>query len=441
MIKLGRNDLCHCGSGKKYKKCHLDADQGERPALAKAPVEPAPPVRSWPLKGITKLVDEISQNGSAREREMLLELEATSGPILKFMSRQKEICAALEILNSHVSRFAEVVADAKRFEQLARRLFTEECFVPLRFTADDVQRAFEHVGYPASMAMNDRAVAIFRAAILYLADKNRRSNLSMNLLLLLPDYVSTKRYFEGLLLQSAAEQTAEESDEPNFFLFRMFSYGFEAWTARNQKKSESLFDVIGLAPETVKDLPMQDVLELVEAKSSDPEFAARFEAVLQENPQFRGTTMADIEVLERNSTQILDHPAARSLFLPLAELEPWLLELQERLAGFGDFAEKYPEEKREEFGREVVVPVFREITNSIFTAERMQQLVADLKLFRAERFAAGDTETARYAHGAITYVSREDSPGKNAFLVNLCWRSVSEAFQVYEAGNGLKESI
>jgi preprotein translocase subunit SecA len=25
--KLGRNDPCWCGSGKKYKRCHLRADQ------------------------------------------------------------------------------------------------------------------------------------------------------------------------------------------------------------------------------------------------------------------------------------------------------------------------------------------------------------------------------------------------------------------------------
>lgn len=25
-MKLGRNDPCHCGSGKKYKKCHEAAD-------------------------------------------------------------------------------------------------------------------------------------------------------------------------------------------------------------------------------------------------------------------------------------------------------------------------------------------------------------------------------------------------------------------------------
>jgi hypothetical protein len=24
---IGRNDPCHCGSGKKYKKCHLEADE------------------------------------------------------------------------------------------------------------------------------------------------------------------------------------------------------------------------------------------------------------------------------------------------------------------------------------------------------------------------------------------------------------------------------
>ncbi len=24
--ELGRNELCWCGSGKKYKRCHLDSD-------------------------------------------------------------------------------------------------------------------------------------------------------------------------------------------------------------------------------------------------------------------------------------------------------------------------------------------------------------------------------------------------------------------------------
>ena len=28
MAKPGRNDLCHCGSGKKYKKCHAALEEG-----------------------------------------------------------------------------------------------------------------------------------------------------------------------------------------------------------------------------------------------------------------------------------------------------------------------------------------------------------------------------------------------------------------------------
>jgi tetratricopeptide (TPR) repeat protein len=34
---VGRNDLCHCGSGKKYKKCHLAADEAGAAAPPEAP--------------------------------------------------------------------------------------------------------------------------------------------------------------------------------------------------------------------------------------------------------------------------------------------------------------------------------------------------------------------------------------------------------------------
>jgi len=41
MITLGRNEPCHCGSGKKYKKCHLEKDQEkEHKALEKAVIKP-----------------------------------------------------------------------------------------------------------------------------------------------------------------------------------------------------------------------------------------------------------------------------------------------------------------------------------------------------------------------------------------------------------------
>jgi hypothetical protein len=36
-MKLGRNDPCHCGSGKKYKHCCLNAGAG--PVTVTAPVD------------------------------------------------------------------------------------------------------------------------------------------------------------------------------------------------------------------------------------------------------------------------------------------------------------------------------------------------------------------------------------------------------------------
>ena len=42
--KIGRNDLCHCGSGKKYKHCHYDLDRAKREDIniypAQDPISP-----------------------------------------------------------------------------------------------------------------------------------------------------------------------------------------------------------------------------------------------------------------------------------------------------------------------------------------------------------------------------------------------------------------
>ena len=38
--KLGRNDPCWCGSGKKYKKCHMKEDEASMYAVADAEAPP-----------------------------------------------------------------------------------------------------------------------------------------------------------------------------------------------------------------------------------------------------------------------------------------------------------------------------------------------------------------------------------------------------------------
>jgi hypothetical protein len=52
--KPGRNEPCHCGSGKKYKQCHLQQDEAEArtarlaAAAVEAAAEPAAPEGETP---------------------------------------------------------------------------------------------------------------------------------------------------------------------------------------------------------------------------------------------------------------------------------------------------------------------------------------------------------------------------------------------------------
>ena len=78
----------------------------------------------------------------------------------------------------------------------------------------------------------------------------------------------------------------------------------------------------------------------------------------------------------------------------------------------------------------------REMADSIFTRDRILELAADLRKYRSERFATGDRTTADRAMGAINYLEREDSPGENTFVINLCWVSLESAIKATVAKSG-----
>jgi hypothetical protein len=51
---LGRNDPCHCGSGKKYKQCHLDKDEAAAREARAQVAEQAPAAETAPAKTHTQ---------------------------------------------------------------------------------------------------------------------------------------------------------------------------------------------------------------------------------------------------------------------------------------------------------------------------------------------------------------------------------------------------
>ena len=59
MANIGRNDPCHCGSGKKYKRCCLDKDEAaERKVLAS---RVTPPALGSPLQHSSEMLAEMRE--------------------------------------------------------------------------------------------------------------------------------------------------------------------------------------------------------------------------------------------------------------------------------------------------------------------------------------------------------------------------------------------
>ncbi|MFW5695968.1 MAG: SEC-C metal-binding domain-containing protein [Alkalispirochaeta sp.] len=61
-MKLGRNEPCHCGSGKKYKHCHYEED---RRAEAQALAEAAEARKAAAQEEESAEDEESSQDGTA----------------------------------------------------------------------------------------------------------------------------------------------------------------------------------------------------------------------------------------------------------------------------------------------------------------------------------------------------------------------------------------
>jgi tetratricopeptide (TPR) repeat protein len=70
LADTGRNDACHCGSGKKYKKCHLAADQ----AAASPPAGPPDPMER--VQAGWRLFEQRRPGAAEREFRAALALDA-----------------------------------------------------------------------------------------------------------------------------------------------------------------------------------------------------------------------------------------------------------------------------------------------------------------------------------------------------------------------------
>jgi SEC-C motif len=439
---LGRNDLCYCGSGKKYKRCHLPIDQKARPApvalMPKVATAPHPvlglraqddrtPVpRSY--KGLKDALKKLTGSGQLKRDPELRRIFKDNETLLTYLASQEEIESASAKLAPYEEEFGRLADDNEAFMRRTEQLFNEESFAPLRWTAAEIEKAFQEAGFPPSLGSDEEVHNSHFKALLFLASKERRNNLAMELLTRMPEYVAQGRFIDARLITFAAHATVEAKDEANPFLLCMFLFGLREWITQQQEKQLALLRSAGLNPKA--NMGPEEIEAWIAEQSADPGKAARLEQLLDAHPELRAQSIANLEAMRRNAVRLFDRPDSAPLLLQLKEMEPWLPFVTQKLQMM---QEKYelsktrtelsPAEQEEAFSN-MFLPAMRELTQAIFTPERIRKLVADLKVYRRDLLAAGDQTAAFYVIGAIRYVEREDDPALNVFLLNLCVRSL-----------------
>ena len=230
---------------------------------------------------------------------------------------------------------------------------------------------------------------------------------------------------DGCLVQSAALMTLNDDGESNPFLFQMFFHGYEAFVAEETAQNDARLRGLGFDPEQADEMSPAEIDAWLAAKMSDPDWKARMEAEMAAHPEEQDQLNAKLAAMERDSINLLTREDSHTLRLAPQELEPWvpaLLECLER------------DKKRKASGSadtatptallDSIRPIIREMAGSLFTPERIQELVVQLTAYRDELFAAGEREAAGWAMGGLVTLETETSPADNHFLNCLCLYSL-----------------
>lgn len=441
--KLGRNDPCHCGSGKKYKRCHLPIEEkarlDARPPAPEIPHEPQAdhdPGEASPewrgglprFKNVQEVFKMATRTDWLKRDPELRRLVKENETLFNYLGSEKEIEAALAKLEPYGGEFRKLAGDEAAFLERCEKLFSEEVFAPLRFTASDVERALKEAGISPNRDVEEDLREHLLKGVRFLASKERRDHLALELMLRLPKYVEEGRYLDALLVEFAAQATQEDLGEVNTFLLRMFLFGLKAWEEKRDQEQTALLREIGL--DLKAGMGPEEIDAWVAQQSADPAKTAHLEKLIAAHPEVLDSLGLSREILARRSVKLLEREDSRCLWLGGEEIETWaaflLGKVQLMLERYGpeEGQDEIPEEKQKQAFAEIYLPGMREVAKSIFTPQRLEELTGDLRAYRNRLFAAGEKMASFWAMSAINYIEHEDDPAQNVFLITLCGKSI-----------------
>ncbi len=395
-MNLGRNDPCHCGSGKKYKKCHLAEDEREE----------------------------------RESRRQELAPEMSTGDIqsmLEFAESRPEIDRALKKLERHRPDFEKLLQDDAALSERATRLFGEPMFEPLWFTPDELAEALKAFGAPDTIS-EAAARAKMAEAIQSIATKEKRMFLGTRLMLLVRDLVAAMRFDDAWIVQLSAGSMIEETDSPNEFLTAMFLKGMERWAAVDNKLEREQLKMLGLTREELDSMTMEDLDRCVESLRADPVRCAELEAQLRGRvtPQAFDERIRHVEV---EALRLIEEDGLVELLPTLDETGQWASLLHNRFLAMLD---KYPnvpapipdEHPASKEAAELIWGTSSEMAIDLCTADRVNRFATAFRKVREEKFLGGEKKEAACLGAALALFERATDPGENPFLVQLCYSGI-----------------
>jgi cell fate (sporulation/competence/biofilm development) regulator YlbF (YheA/YmcA/DUF963 family) len=405
-----------------------------RRARTPAPALPQEQEYAGQLNRIRQMARQLKPHVSPEKAQELEGMLDKVGEIAAYEAMQDEIEAAGHALEVHRTEFEQMMRDLGPAMDRAYQLFSEEQFASMRYTAADIHRAFEAVGYPARYRedLGEEDMDILFAASLYLADDEElRFHLARQLVMALPEYVSAGRYLDGWLIQYSAFQMTEAPDKNNPFLFVMFNLALEEWARQVDDQQEAMLREMGVDRAALSDMSIEEADAWFRAQMADPAQKTRLEAYYAAHPMMRAQAEAEMMELEGNALSLLERADAECLYLSPEEMKDWLPVLVERLDPLKALAQQAPEQGEQpdpdimEAVQKIFVDATVEMAAEIFSPERIAQLAAALRDYRDRLHAAGEREAAAYAHGALISLTREDlPPAENRFLAAVCLASL-----------------
>ncbi len=339
VAKIGRNDSCPCGSGKKYKKCCMGK---EMPAGLKH--NPDSEFR----------FEEISKELMG----MIAELHSKHESVFTNMSREDLI-------------------------SISRKIFSDERFDKYNFTYEIMEKIIRKYGQPPNpndpKSINSMMTYMKKVLKERYTDKDFTC-ICLDLYLLIPEFFNNKQYRECWAIEAENEKIMNFIDGKKIiplFFFDRFLDGMELYQKNQHKKQNDLFNHIGLK---IRDLDNTegDILQKVKKLSLTEEQGELMSEYLEQNSDIKKEIEKSIEEDEKVVSRLLHNGELNQVLFKMEEIEPQVKELGERFeeSQLAGQKENIAKKKNDKAVRDVMFKLIDKWLPELFTEERWKYIIS-----------------------------------------------------------------